>query len=99
MQGMFEGRDDQSQLTKDFPAAADPTVGPMIQSVFNQAPKNTEGDRTKAVAQTKKMISLLARSHGRDLTLNVAPRGPHYVPPTHVPNWAAKSKARREGEK
>src|SRR3546814_3741530 len=61
MQGMFEGRDDQSQLTKDFPAAADPTVGPMIQSVFNQALKNTEGDRTKAVAQTKKMISLMPR--------------------------------------
>src|SRR3546814_15314619 len=76
---------------KDFPAAADPTVGPMIQSVFNQALKNTKGDRTKAVAQTKKMISLMARRTGGDLNLNVAPRGPNAVPPT-------RSEARRVGK-
>src|SRR3546814_6045347 len=89
MQGMFEGRDDQSQIAKDFPAAADPTLGLMIQSVFNQALKNTKGDRTKAVAQTKKMISLMARRTGGDLNLNVAPSGTTAVPTTPVTAWPA----------
>lgn len=94
MVAMFEGRDDQSQLTRDFPAAADPTVGPMIQSVFNQALKNANGDRSKAVTQTKKMISLMARRTGGDLNLNVAPRGPNDVPPTPVTDWLDELNAR-----
>lgn len=94
MQGMFEGRDDQSQLTRDFPAAADPEVGPMIQSVFSQALKNTKGDRGKAVTLTKKMISLMARRTGGDLNLNVAPRGPNDVPPTPHTDWLDELNAR-----
>lgn len=87
MAGMFEGRDDQTQLTRDFPAAADPVVGPMIQSVFAQALKNAKGNRAAAVTQTKKMISLMARRTGGDLNLNVAPRGPNDVPPTPTTDW------------
>lgn len=94
MSGMFEGRDDQTQLTRDFPAAADPVVGPMIQSVFSQALKNAKGDRAKAVTQTKKMISLMARRSGGDLNLNVAPRNPNDAPPTPVTDWLDELNAR-----
>jgi len=60
--GTLEGRDDQAQLIRDFPAAANPMVAPIIQQVFSQALKNAGGDRAKAVTQTKKMIGLLSRN-------------------------------------
>src|SRR3546814_5097438 len=93
MQGMFEGRDDQSKLTKDFPAAGDPTDGPMIQSVFNQALKNTKGDRTKAVAQKKTQISLMARRTGGVTHLNVEQRGQNDMQPIHEAEWLEELKA------
>lgn len=85
--GTLDGRDDQAQLIRDFPAAANPLVAPMIQQVYGQALKNAGGDRAKAVAQTKKMIGLMARNTGADLGLNVAPRSENDAPPTPVTNW------------
>lgn len=85
--GTLEGRDDQSQLIKDFPAAANPLVAPVIQNVYSQALKNSNGDRVKAVAQTKQMIAMLSRNTGGDLGLNVAPQSEHDVSPTPKTNW------------
>jgi hypothetical protein len=71
----LNNRDNNETLIRDFPAAKDPRVAPVIQRVFEQALTNTKGDRTKAVAQTKQMISLLTNTAAGDLDLDVAPRG------------------------
>lgn len=85
--GTLEGRDDQAQLVKDFPAAANPMVAPIIQQVYSQALTNAKGNRVQAVAQTKKMIGLLSRNTGGDLGLNVAPQSENDSPPQPATNW------------
>lgn len=85
--GTLEGRDDQTQLIKDFPAAANPLVAPIIQSIYGQALKNAKGNRVAAVAQTKKMVSLMSRNTGADLGLNVAPQSENDVAPQVPTNW------------
>lgn len=81
-------RDNHETLTRDFPAAKDPRVAPVIQRVFDQALANTKGDRTKAVAQTKQMIALLTNTAAGDLDLDVAPRGQGDSRPAASPiNW------------
>lgn len=93
--GTLEGRDDQAQLVRDFPAAANPLVAPIIQQVYGQALKNAGGDRGKAVTQTKKMIALMSRNTGGDLGLNVAPRSENDAPPTPATNWLDELMDRR----
>lgn len=93
--GTLEGRDDQAQLVRDFPAASNPMVAPIIQQVFSQALKNAGGDRVKAVTQTKKMISLMSRNTGADLGLNVAPRSENDAPPQAATNWLDELMDRR----
>lgn len=88
--GTLEGRDDQSQLIKDFPAAANPLVAPIIQQVYGQALKNAKGNRSVAVTQTKKMISLMSRNTGADLGLNVAPQSENDAPPAVNTDWMAE---------
>lgn len=68
-------RDDTDTLTRDFPAAKNPQVAPMIKQVFEQALRRTKGNRSEAVAQTKQMIALMASTTADDLQLDVAPRG------------------------
>lgn len=67
-------RDDADQLVRDFPAAKDPKIRPVVDSLYNQALKNTKGDRTSAVAQVKEMMRLMSTHVADDLGLNVAPR-------------------------
>lgn len=69
------GRDNEDQLIRDFPAAKDPRVAPVVKQVFQQALKNTNGNRERAVSQTKEMMRLMAGQTADDLNLNVAPRG------------------------
>ena len=88
--GTLEGRDDQTQLIKDFPAAANPLVAPIIQQVYGQALKNAKGNRSVAVTQTKKMISLMSRNTGADLGLNVAPQSENDAPPAPAMDWMAE---------
>lgn len=68
-------RDNNDALIKDFPTAKNPQVRPIIQGIFDQALKNTKGDRALAVKQTKEMIRLTANLSADDLGINVAPRG------------------------
>lgn len=83
----LNNRDNQDTLIRDFPAAADPRVAPVIQRVFDQALLNTKGNRAKAVAQTKQMISLLTSAAAEDLNLEVAPRSPGDSRPSAPINW------------
>lgn len=86
--GTLNQRDNNEQLVKDFPAARDPRVAPGIKTIFEQALKNTNNDRVKAVAQTKQMLSVMANVTGGDLGLNVAPRGSEdNGAPQPVTNW------------
>ncbi len=85
--GTLEGRDDHAQLIKDFPAAKNPLVAPIVQNVYEQALKNAKGNRVAAVAQTKKMIGLLARNTGGYLGLTVAPQSENDTPPQAPTNW------------
>lgn len=87
--GNLEGREDHAQLVKDFPAAANPKVAPLIQQTFAQALKNTNGDRGKAIQMTKQMLDIFARTTAPDLNLNVAPVGSGDSLPASTPrkNW------------
>jgi hypothetical protein len=67
-------RDDADQLTRDFPAAKDPKIRPVVDNLYRQALKNTKGDRSSAVQQVKEMMRLMSTSVADDLGLNVAPR-------------------------
>lgn len=82
-------RDNNDTLVKDFPAAKDPRVAPMIRQVFNQALQNNRGNREAAVSQTKEMIALMSGITAGDLNLNVAPRGPddNGRPANPTVNW------------
>lgn len=88
--GTLDGRDDQAQLVKDFPAAADPKVAPMVQNVYSQALKNTKGDRVAAVKQTKEMLALFSRTTGSDLNLTVAPRSENDSIPQAATDWVGE---------
>jgi hypothetical protein len=68
-------RDNETALVKDFPAAKDPRVAPVIKSIFDQALVKSKGNRELAVKQTKQMVALMANTTADDLELSVAPRG------------------------
>lgn len=72
----LNSRDNTDTLVRDFPAAKDPRVAPVIRQVFEQALKNTKGNREQAVSQTKEMIKLMANTAAGDLNLDIAPKGP-----------------------
>lgn len=74
-QGTLTSRDNNETLVRDFPAAKNPQIAPVIQQVFSQALKNTGGNRERAVSQTKEMLRFMAGQTASDLDLNVAPRG------------------------
>ena len=75
MNNMFNSRDDSSALETMFPAAKNPAVRPMIQSIYMQALKNSKGNREKAVSQTKEMLKFAAGVSAEDLDITVNPRG------------------------
>lgn len=75
MSGTFNSRDDNQALETMFPAAKNPQVRPIVNSIFTQALKNTKGNRAEAVKQTKEMLKLAAGVTADDLDLSIAPRG------------------------
>lgn len=88
-------RDDADQLVRDFPAAKDPKIRPAVEGLYQQALKNTKGDRPAAVEQVKSMMRLMSQSTAQDLGLHVAPRGADDsgVPSTPT-NWLDELSAR-----
>ena len=88
-QGTLNSRDNNETLVRDFPAAKNPQVAPVIQQIFSQALKNTGGNRERAVSQTKEMLRFMANQTASDLDLNVAPRGADDSGRPHNPtiNW------------
>lgn len=80
-------RDNQETLTRDFPAAKNPQVAPIIQGVFDQALTRSKGDRTAAVKMTKQMLSFMAQSTAGDLGLSVAPQSADDRRPATATNW------------
>lgn len=96
-QGTLTNRDNNDTLTRDFPAAKDPRVAPVIQQIFNQALKNTGNNRERAVSQTKEMLRFMAGQTAQDLDLSVAPRGADDSgrPTNQTINWLDELSARR----
>lgn len=68
----FTNRDDTDTLVKDFPAAKNPVMAETIRPIYEQALKNTKGDRAVAVRQTKEMMRFMAQAAGGDLGLEVS---------------------------
>lgn len=68
-------RDDSESLVTLFPAAKNPVMAKTIEPIYAQALKNSKGDRTKAVAQTKEMLRFMAGESAADLNIDIAPRG------------------------
>ena len=86
--GTLSERDNESALIKDFPAAKNPQVAPIIKGIFDQAMVKAKGDRAKAVAMTKQMVAFMANTTADDLDLNIAPRGAgDSRPPQPTTNW------------
>lgn len=75
MSETFTTRDNTQALETMFPGAKNPAVRPMIQSIYDQALKNTGGNREKAVAQTKEMLKHAAGVTASDLDISVHSRG------------------------
>lgn len=68
-------RDNAQALESLFPGAKNPAVRPMIQSIYDQALKNTKGNREAAVKQTKEMLKHAAGITADDLDISVHARG------------------------
>lgn len=85
--GTLNTRDNSSALENDFPAAKKAAARPMIQQLYDQALKNTKGDRALAVKQTKGMLRFMAGATADDLDISVAPRGPDDSRPATPTNW------------
>lgn len=64
-------------LVEKIPAASNPKVGPAIRDIYDRALTRTNGDRAKAVEQTKAMMRTLTTELAGDLDLTVAPHDPH----------------------
>lgn len=95
MSETFNSRDDSQALETMFPAAKNPAVRPVIQSIFTQALKNTKGDRTEAVKQTKEMLRFMGSTTADDLDISVAPRGSEDSGrPAQKINWLEELTAR-----
>jgi hypothetical protein len=73
--GTLNTRDDGEQLVRDFPAAKDPKIRPVVENLYRQALKNTKGNRQDAITQVKSMLTLVTQSTADDLGLDVAARG------------------------
>jgi hypothetical protein len=71
----FDSRDNTESLEKLFPAAKNPAMAKTIRPIYDQALKNTKGDREAAVEQTKEMLRFMAGESAADLNIDVAPRG------------------------
>ena len=67
--GTLEQRDSSAFLEQNFPSAKDPKIRPMVENVFNQAMKNTKGNRAEAIKQTKEMLALLGKQTAADTGL------------------------------
>lgn len=74
-QQTFTSRDNKESLVTLFPAAKNPVMAKTIQPIYDQALKNSGGDRTKAVSQTKEMLRYMAGESAADLNIEIAPRG------------------------
>lgn len=67
--GTLEQRDSSSFLEQNFPTAKDPKIRPVVEQVYNQALKNTKGNRGEAIKQTKEMLALLGKQTASDTGL------------------------------
>jgi uncharacterized glyoxalase superfamily protein PhnB len=67
----FGNRDNSDTLLKEFPAARDPAVRPMIEGVFNQAMKHANNNRVKAVEMAKDMLKYMGKTSAADLGLQL----------------------------
>lgn len=76
IQAALGNRDNNESITSSFPAAKDPALRPMIEGVFNQAMKHTNGDRPKAVAMAQGMLKYMGANAHEDLGIERAPTGP-----------------------
>lgn len=71
----FDTRDNSESLVKLFPAAKNPVMEKTIRPIYEQALKNSGGNREKAVNQTKEMLRFMAGEAAADLNFELAPRG------------------------
>jgi hypothetical protein len=87
LHGTLTTRDDTNFLESNFPAAKDPIAKPMVQAVWDQALKNTGGDRTKAITLAKRVLARGMGAAAGDLDYSFAPRNPGDEPPQTPINW------------
>lgn len=73
--GTLESRDSSSFLETNFPSAKDPQIRPLVQTVFDQAMKNTKGNKPEAIKQTKEMLALMGKKTAADTGLNLDTTG------------------------
>jgi hypothetical protein len=74
-------------LEQSFPSAKNPTIRPVIQSLYDRALTVASGDREKAISLTKQMMKTMAGETAGDIGLNIAPIGPDSEPARPKVNW------------
>lgn len=74
LNGTLTSRDNAADLLAAIPSAADPSVRPMVDSIFNRAMVVAKGDRKVAIDFTKQMLLIQSERLGTDIGL--PPRNP-----------------------
>jgi hypothetical protein len=77
MDGRLGSRDNSEALGKEFPSYNDRGMKPIIDGIFGQAMRLTEGDRTKAIEHTKSMLRYMGNQGRTDMGINLPPDDPH----------------------
>lgn len=78
IQSRFGDRDNNSALESEFPQIAqNPAMRPVVEQIFGQAMKLSQGNRKTALAQTREMLKFMSTGVSTELGLNNAPGNPH----------------------
>lgn len=69
----FGNRDNEADLIKEIPSAANPALKPLVKSIFDRAMTVTKNNRPEAIAMTKDMLKFQTEQMSGDLGINQAP--------------------------
>lgn len=64
IQSALGNKDSEIALETHFPSAKDPQVRPIVQRVWDQALKNTKGDKERAITLTRNMLEAFGTKTG-----------------------------------
>lgn len=73
--GKFTSKDDAQTLEQAFPSMRDPAMRPVINGIFQQSLRHSNGDRSKALEMTRDMLKTLGKTGQKDFGIEPGPSG------------------------